>query len=209
MRAMRPATNLSCALLALFLIACSSKSETEAAGGGAGNASTARPETPEDAAALAPPSSLAFPDVEGWTRGQPESSMRAAEYVLPAVEGDTKDATLVVYYFVGGAGGWDANVARWCGQFQQPDGSPSSEVAVHSEANVAGRKTPQVEVTGRYVAAAMPGQAERFDEPGWKMIATYLDGADGAWFFKLVGPEKTVDANQAAFRRFLADITAS
>jgi hypothetical protein len=63
----------------------------------------------------------------GWTSRAPSSTMRLAEYVLPA----TADASAeVVVFFFGPAqgGSVDANLARWRGQFSNPDGAPVTQV---------------------------------------------------------------------------------
>lgn len=172
------------------------------------NASTARPEDAQAPRPAAPPRSIEFPEVEGWKRESPTSSMRAAQYRLPAAEGDAKDAELVVFYFQGGAGGFDANLARWYGQFAQPDGRPSAEVARHSQTTIAGRPAREVELSGTYVAETTPGSGQRLNEPGWQMLAAHLEGAEGAWFFKLVGPAATVERWRSDYRRFLGGIRA-
>ncbi|NIR48253.1 hypothetical protein GWO43_07290, partial [candidate division KSB1 bacterium] len=65
----------------------------------------------------------------GWIEETPKSSFRKAQYRLPKAESDPEDASCVVFFFPGGAGGVQANIQRWYGQFVQPDGSPSSEAA--------------------------------------------------------------------------------
>src|SRR5687768_10734370 len=60
----------------------------------------------------------------GWVEEDRSSSMRVAQYKLPRAEGDTEDASLVLYYFGKGQGGSAAaNVERWANQMQQADGS--------------------------------------------------------------------------------------
>ena len=46
-------------------------------------------------------------------------------------ENRSADATLVVFSFPGG-GSVDDNFTRWCQQFSQPDGRPSTEVATRA-----------------------------------------------------------------------------
>ena len=60
---------------------------------------------------------------QGWIDQKPSSSMRKAQFELP---GEAGPAELVVYYFgLGGAGGREANVQRWLGQFSNPNlGAP-------------------------------------------------------------------------------------
>src|SRR5262249_11511095 len=58
---------------------------------------------------------------------KPASGMRAATYLIPAAQGDTDGAECAV--FVNIQGGVDANIKRWIGQFEQPDGSSSESKA--------------------------------------------------------------------------------
>src|SRR5918996_731063 len=70
-------------------------------------------------------SSLKFRVPAGWVEEERTSSMRVAQYRLPKAEGDTEDASLVLYYFGQGQGGSvTANIDRWISQMKQPDGSP-------------------------------------------------------------------------------------
>ena len=72
--------------------------------------------------------------------------MRVAQYALPHAAGDTQDAELVVYYFGGSGGTVEANIERWVGQMQQPDGRPSSAVAKRQSRTVNGLKVTLVDV---------------------------------------------------------------
>src|SRR5438876_18006 len=59
----------------------------------------------------------------GWASRTPSSSMRLAEYVLPATPEGSGE--VVVFFFGPAMGGnVDANLSRWKGQFSNPDGSP-------------------------------------------------------------------------------------
>jgi hypothetical protein len=145
--------------------------------------------------AIAPP--------KDWKERPTKSSMRAAEWALPGKGGE--DAELVVYYFgQGGAGGVDANLERWLGQFQQADGKPSKEVAKIDKTTIDGRPATLVSVEGRYVAAVMPGQSETLDKPAWSMLAAIVEGSDGPYYFKLVGPKSTVDGHAAGFKKMIS-----
>jgi hypothetical protein len=142
----------------------------------------------------------------GWQEKPTRSGMRAAEWRLPG-EGGAEDAELVAYYFgQGGAGGVEANLERWIGQFQQPDGKPSKERATIANTTVAGQKATMVDVEGRYVAAMMPGAPEAHDKPDWRMLAAIVESPDGPYYFKLVGPKTTVARHKAAFDAMVADL---
>jgi hypothetical protein len=149
------------------------------------------------------PFSLAAP--ADWTIKPVASSMRAADFVLPAKPG--ADAELIVYYFgAGGAGSVDDNLDRWLGQFEQPDGKKSRDVAKIEKTQFAGQDATFVSVTGRFVAQAMPGATEAVDKQDQALLAAIVGSPSGPYYFKLVGAKSTVDANAAAFRAMLGSL---
>lgn len=156
------------------------------------------------AAAPLAATALAFDVPSGWAPSVPSSSMRVAEFALARAEGDTEDASLVLYYFPGGGGTIEANIDRWVGQVAQPDGSSSKEVAKTTEmTSTAGLKLMVVDVAGRYVAEVTPGSSEHFDKPGFRLIAAYIDAPDGPYYMKLVGPQATITKWHDSVQTFL------
>lgn len=137
-----------------------------------------------------------------WTIKPVTSNMRAADFQLPGKPG--AEAELIVYYFgANGAGSIDDNLDRWFKQFQQPDGKASRDVAKIEKTRFAGQDATFVSVTGRYVAAAMPGATQAVDKADQEMLAAIVASPSGPYYFKLVGAKSTVDANAAAFRGML------
>jgi len=143
------------------------------------------------------PFSLALPPK--WTVKPVTSNMRAADFVLPG------DGELIVYYFgEGGAGSVDDNLDRWLGQFQQPDGKKSRDVAKIEKLKFGGQDATFVSVTGRYVAAAMPGMSGGdVDKADQRLLAAIVASPSGPYYFKLTGSRATLEANDAAFRAML------
>ncbi len=125
-----------------------------------------------------------------WESSPPTSSMRLAQWVIPGPGGDGE---LVVYRFPGGGGGVQANIDRWKGQFQPPEGKTIDDVAtVKSIAGEGELKTTLVDVTGTYVAAVRPGDDEKHNDAEYRMFAAVLEGSGDAYYFKAVGPAKTL-----------------
>lgn len=156
------------------------------------------------AVATAQKGSLKFTIPPGWIEEERSSSMRVAQFRLPRVAGDTEDASLVLYYFGQGQGGsTTANVDRWISQMQQQDGSASKAHAKeeHFEAN--GLKFTTLDVAGKYVAETAPGSGVTQNKPGYRMRAAVVDTPNGAYFVKLVGPEKTVAEWNNSFVSYL------
>jgi hypothetical protein len=148
---------------------------------------------------------FSFSPPAGWTEKSITSSMRAAQYTLPGDAG--AEAELVVYYFgEGGAGGVQANIDRWLDQFQQVNNRPSKDVAKTEKAKFAGQETTIVSVSGRYVTTSMPGGGDPIDKPDYALLAAIIESPKGPYYFKLVGPKKTVDAQAAKFRGLLTSM---
>jgi hypothetical protein len=139
-----------------------------------------------------------------WQSVTPSSSMRKAQFALPRVADDAEDAELAVFYFGAGQGGSvEANLRRWYGQFTQPDSSSSAEKAKTANEVVDGMNLTVVDVSGTYVGSMMPGMPEEQNKPNFRMLGAVLETPQGAYFFKLVGPEKTVAHWANSFSEFV------
>jgi len=149
---------------------------------------------------------LTFAAPPAWKSSPPSSSMRVAQFTLPHAAGDTDDAELVVYYFGGSGGTVEANITRWVGQIQQPDGKSSEAVARRSTRTVNGLQTTFVDVSGTYVAETAPGAGTRLNKPGYRVRAAVITTPNGPYFIKLTGPAKTVAANEKAWDEFVASV---
>jgi hypothetical protein len=171
------------------------------------NQSSTVPPTPLSSAVsphAAPAGQLTYQAPSEWTSQQPGSSMRVAQYTLPRAAGDTEDASLVVYYFGPGQGGSvEANLERWTNQMAQPDGSPSSQKAATKKMTVNGMNVTLLDVSGTYRAEMTPGAGERHDKSGFRMRAVVIETPAGPYFFKLVGPDKTVARWDGEFMKFV------
>jgi hypothetical protein len=139
-----------------------------------------------------------------WTSTQPTSSMRKAQFTLPRVEGDSEDGELVIFYFRGEGGSAQANLQRWYGQFAQPDSIPSSERAKTATTTVDDMQLTTVDLSGTYVAPITPmDPTNRHNKPGFRMLAAVLETEAGPFFFKLVGPAKTIEKWSTVFADFV------
>ncbi len=133
-----------------------------------------------------------------WTSAPPSSGMRAAQYTLPVASGETDAPELVLYFFGEGQGGSaQANIDRWMGQFTQSNGSSASDQAKTSSRTVGPFKVTEVRVSGTYAGGMGMGQAE--NKPGYAMWGAVIEGQGGPWFFKAVGPVKSMQRIDAQF----------
>lgn len=178
-------------------VACFACSKgTVANGTQAGQTSATAPQNPNG--------ELTYKAPEGWIVEKPTSSMRAAQYKLPKAEGDTEDASLVLYYFgQGQGGGTQANIDRWINQMQQPDGSSSSSKAKSESLTVNGLKVTTVDVSGTYSAEMTPGSGSFSNNANYRMRAAVIETPKGSYFVKLVGPTKTISRWDDAFNSYV------
>jgi hypothetical protein len=142
-----------------------------------------------------------------WTEEGPRP-MRVATYKIAAAPGDKEGAELGVFYFgAGQGGGVQANVDRWLGQFKKPDGSPAAPTAKVEKRTVNGIPMTGVDVKGTYAGAgAMMGGGAGAAKPDYRMMAAIAEGPDGAVFFKLTGPEKTVGSVEKDFTGLITSL---
>jgi len=119
--------------------------------------------------------------------------MRFAQYKLPKAGGDSEDGLLIVYYFGLGQGGpAQANIDRWIGQMQQPDGSSSKEKAKTESLTVHGLAVNTVDVLGNYSGGMSPDSAPAEKKAIYRLRAAVIETPGGNFYVKLTGPEKTV-----------------
>jgi hypothetical protein len=129
--------------------------------------------------------------------------MRVDQYRIPGVDGDQVDSEMVVFHFGGGGGSVQANVDRWVGQFSDVEGDPVSDQIRFSEKDGQGIDITIVDVRGTYNESRGPMMAETTARPRYRMLAAVVAGAGGPWFFKLTGPENTVNQSEDRFRSLL------
>ena len=152
-------------------------------------------------------SGLTYTAPAAWHSRPPARSMRVAEFTVPKVQGDSENAELMIYYFgAAGGGGAEANIDRWIGQVQQPDGSPSKAKAKRAERTINGLKVTTVDVSGTYTAEMTPGAAEHYNKAAYRVCAAVVETPEGAYYLKMTGPAKTVAAAQPDYEKFLSSL---
>jgi hypothetical protein len=144
---------------------------------------------------------LAYDVPKEWRAVEATSSMRLAQWSYGA------RSEIVVFYFGEGQGGSvEANLDRWYGQFEQPDGSSTRERAKVTKSKAGALTVTRADVQGTYGAPVRPGAAERHNEPDYRMIAAVVEGPSGPWFIRFLGPAKEVSAGETPFDAFLSGL---
>ena len=141
---------------------------------------------------------MAWNDPAGWKRSNAPGPMRKASYEVPAAAGDTEPASLGVFHFGSKGGTVEANVDRWVAQFQ----GVSREQLKRTDRSSGGLVQHVVEIEKGTFASGMPG-GPTTPKPGWALLGAIVETPSGPWFFKLVGPKRTVEKARDEFFRLL------
>jgi hypothetical protein len=171
--------------------------EPGAAPGGGGDAGAQ--------AALDP--GLAWQAPAGWT-DEGAREMRIASYSVPGKNGGA--AECAVYYFGPGQGGTpDANIQRWMGEFEKPEEPQRSTSTVH------GFRVTRARIRGAYrshgggMGAGMGGNpqgAAEAPQADQELMGAIVEGPQGLVFFKLTGPQATIDGAAGDFDRMIGSL---
>jgi hypothetical protein len=86
---------------------------------------------------------------------------------------------------------------------EQPDGGSSKDRAKIETLRVNGLKVTTVDVGGTYTAEMSPGSGTRNNNSNYRLRAAIVETPKGAYFAKLIGPEKTVSRWDQAFTAYV------
>jgi hypothetical protein len=151
---------------------------------------------------------LRFAVPSAWTRVPAPSDVRAAQWRIPRGAPDATDGELVLFFFgKGKGGGVQENLDRWYTQVTEPDGRPSRDAGVVMIRTVNGLRVTSLDLPGTYRPSPMGGGATE-PRPGSRLLAAVIEGDDGPWFFRAVGPDATVAAAKAGFDAMLGSVEA-
>ena len=141
-----------------------------------------------------------------WVSEPPENSMRYAQYRIPE---DSGDASLIVFYFPPGQGGEpQPNFERWARQFAQPDGTDPVQKMDLRQSSEGPFPMWLGEIVGKYDGGmAMMGDAKD-GLTDWMLLGAIVETPDGRWFFKLTGPQASIESVRSSFNELLASIHA-
>ena len=138
-----------------------------------------------------------------WVREEPSSSLRIAQFRLPAESKDIEDAELAIFSGIGGS--IEDNLNRWFSQFKQPDGSESKSKARVRNFIVGGMTTSIADLTGTFTGGGMP-MSESVEKKDYRLLAAIVKGDSSIYYFKLLGPRSTVGLWAEAFGQFIGNL---
>ncbi len=138
---------------------------------------------------------------KGWTESPGTNAMRLAQFDVGLKGAPGQPAPqLVVFKGIGGSN--QANIDRWSGQFNQPDGSSSKDKTKVTLSLRGKLRVTRVEITGTHSTAMLPGEGGETTQAA-ALLGAILEAHGGRLFLKLVGPADQIDSVRAAFDTFL------
>ena len=151
-----------------------------------------------DAPATFKVSEFTFTRPANWEWVESTSQMRKAE--LKVVDAATKAKAEVVFYHFGpgSAGGAQANVDRWLGQFEEP----REKINAKTEEVTVGKHTvTYVSAQGTY-KSGMPGGPQT-PMPNYALLGAIIAAEQGSVFVKMTGPKDLTKSVTADFRKMI------
>ena len=135
-----------------------------------------------------------------WIALKPSSSMRIAQYRVPAV-GSANDAEMVVFFFGQALGGGvQANINRWMSQFSTEDGKPVAPKTERVE--VGGLRVTTVELRGNYSRGVGTG-SQGIAKPNQTLLVAIIETPMGNLTFQLHGDHGTVEGHRKSFEAMI------
>jgi hypothetical protein len=140
---------------------------------------------------------------DSWVEETPTSNMRLAQFRLPRAEGDSADASLVIFHNIGGDA--EKNINRWKNeQFIPREGKKIEDVATVKEIKIGNHKALLLDVTGTYLdSGGRPGMGPVTSRPGFRLIGIHFDGPRTVYHIKLTGPAATVEKHKKEFDEWI------
>ena len=145
-----------------------------------------------------------------WKFQKPERQFRTHEFVLPSGEKGVADGFLMVTNFGKGVGGGlEANLQRWYGMVEQPDGSSTEKAAKKQDIELKGfGRIVWLDMQGTYLDRPTPMSQEVTRRPNYRVFAAMIDaGKDGPYWIRATGPDSVMRLDRDGFERFLKSIT--
>jgi hypothetical protein len=133
-----------------------------------------------------------------WEWVESTSKMRKAQLKVTD-EASKASADVAFYHFgAGGAGGVQANVDRWLGQFAEPKDQINAKV---EHTTVGKTKVTYVQAEGTY-NSGMPG-GPTTPMPGYALIGAILESDQGNVFVRLTGPKEFAKSKVEKFKKMI------
>ena len=131
-----------------------------------------------------------------WTPTPLSSTLRVAQFGLPAVAGAEPGEVAVYFFPVGQGGSQEANIERWSSQFTGADGKPVAPATSKSKSGDI--EVTVVELQGSYARGVGMGPSGDA-KPDQTLMVAMTEAPVGRITMQMYGPNKTVAAQRDNF----------
>ncbi|MEE9295372.1 MAG: hypothetical protein V3W34_10485 [Phycisphaerae bacterium] len=154
---------------------------------------------------------IGFSIPQGWVSQDPGMTTssfalsRKAQFRLPKADNEPEDAVVAITHFPNMKGMDQANLQRWYGQFEQPDGRATVEVATRAEYRIGEVLITLVDIPGTMRSGGpMMGGGPR--KENFRMLAAIVNHKQGPHFVKVTGPAAVVERFKPSVVAFLKSV---
>lgn len=139
-----------------------------------------------------------------WVAEKTTNEMRLAQFKLPKAEGDKDDAELVIFFFRMGSGSEEDNLGRQLKNFEPAEGKEKVEAKV-SKVKLGDKDVTMQDLHGVYLSKSAPfdPKAKITKKPDYRQLYVIYKSDAGEFYFRLVGPAKTIEKHMKGFESFL------
>lgn len=160
---------------------------------------------------------LALP--AAWKKVAPKSQIIEHEFEVAPAQGDAEGARLTI---MAAGGGVEGNIARWVGQFRNPQGGELPKLEAPAEPagegqaaepsvgqrtwkkQAGGLETHVVDLRGTYADRPRGPFGPAVDRENYQMLGWIVPTAKhGMWFVKMYGPRKTMAQAMPEFLKMI------
>lgn len=134
------------------------------------------------------------------------SSIIEKEFAVAPVEGDEIPGRLTM---MRSGGSLEANIERWFGQFTQPDGKATKDVAKVTKKKINEQDATIVDISGSFKETMGGGPfsgGKTVVREDYRMLGGIVQTPAGQYFFKLYGPAKTIAAAEPGFMKMMDSV---
>ncbi len=139
-----------------------------------------------------------------WKKEKTTSEMRLCQFKLPKADGDKEDAELVVFFFKNASGSIEENLKRQLNAFEAGEGK-EKVVEKIEKIKIGGTESTYQSLSGTFLSKFPPfaPNAKITKKPDYQQLYVILKNDSGDYYFKVVGPSKTVDLHKKEFDEWL------
>ncbi len=145
-----------------------------------------------------------------WKKEKPKSSIVEYEFSAPAdaKEGDEKARITIM----GSGGTIEANIERWYGQFEQPGGKSTKDVAKVEKFEAGGQTVHFVDIPGSFkdtMGAGPFSGAKPVLRENHRMLGAIIVTKDGGnYYVKITGNKDVLEKLSEGFKKSLKELEA-